>query len=726
MTTMKWVTKETGSTGIGSKEADYILQLSSADHQLLAQYKNFLAQGSADFAEQYYNFLFDNPAMAEVLYGYELQGGDIGELIRRHLTQFLQLLEGDADAVTAYNVGVNHARFKVKPLWVMGGYRLFLNHLQQLIELSPDIHIEQRTQLLDVLLKQVFREMGFVLQGYWESLIEDMSPENVDTEETFKEKELLDHLPMMFWSIDVINGQLLYGDENMGADIPYLDQVLKEDRKLFIKAWDEAMQGHSVQIECQLKKKHQKNPLWHRVLMYPVQDEAGKVTRIDGFLEDVHKDKLEKDHLQNAAYVDEVTGLVNRSVWMDRLEQSLTTARRSGNQQTVLMLLDLDHFKMVNDTLGNTVGNELLRQVALRMDQILRDTDTVARLSEDEFGVILPLVNSAEVAGDLVANKIMACFDQPFQCDAETLYMDAGLGIAIYPDHADNSTDLYKCAEIAMYRAKSSDRRYSFYEAIDGVGTGLHDQLRSALERREFDLHYQPKVNMSGGRLSGVEALLRWHHPEEGLVRPDGFIQLAEKMGLMIPITDWVLSTALKQSNDWKNQGFDVPVAVNISARTFQNPHLLDRLVNVLKDADVEGSRLELDITENTLMMDTRNSIEILAKLHDLGIAISVDDYGTGSSSLSYLQKLPINYLKIDRSFLQPEGGKQQSIVNSIIDVGHNMGCQVVAEGVEDNDAWDMLAAMGCDAAQGYHISRPLTTESFPSWAEAAANTAIQ
>jgi len=221
--------------------------------------------------------------------------------------------------------------------------------------------------------------------------------------------------------------------------------------------------------------------------------------------------------------------------------------------------------------------------------------------------------------------------------------------------------------------------------------------------------------------------LLRWKHPEEGLIQPADFIQLAEKMGLMIPITDWVLSTALKQSNDWKKKNVDVPVAVNISSRSFQNPRLIDRVTKILDDAGVDGSRLELDVTEDTLMMNSHNSIEILTKLREMGVVISIDDYGTGSTSLAYLQKLPVNHLKIDRSFIKPETNKQQqSIVNSIIDVGHNMGCQVVAEGVENNDSWDMLTAMGCDAAQGYHISRPLAAGEFSSWLDDAGHSRIQ
>lgn len=708
---------------VGVKEANYILQLSSDDLQFLSEHKDLLSQGSANFAVQYYNFLFDNPAMAEILYSYELQGGDISELVRNHLAQFLHLLEGTADADYAnigYNIGVKHAHLAIKPLWVMGGYRLYLEHLQELVGSSVEVDADQKIRLLNVVSKQIFREMGFVLQGYWETLLDGNVNAKPDVERQDTEKDLLDHLPMMFWSVDVLNNKLLYSAKEFDGDIPYLEQVHQDDRDKIFQAWHQAMQGDSVQIECRLKQKSNKEGVWHRFLMYPVHDVTGKVKRIDGFLEDIHDSKLERDDILNEAYGDEITGLINRSVWMDRLDQALASAQRSGEKQTVLMLLNLDSFDRVNEALGRAVGDELLRQVALRIDQVLRGTDSVARIANNKFGVILPSVNSAEAAGDIVAAKIIACFEKSFKCDTEMLYMTADLGISIYPDHANNSEDLYKCAELAMKAAKKSESHYTFYQLMDAIGdsSGLSEQLRLALSRREFELHYQPKVDMSGGRLNGIEALLRWNHPNDGLIQPNGFIQTAEKMGLMVPITDWVISTALKQSKIWKEEGvIDVPVAVNISARTFQTPRLLNRIIKLLKNAGVDGDRLELDITEDTLMLDTRNSLGMLSKLRDLGVTIAIDDYGTGSSSLSYLQSLPIDHIKIDGSFLQPINGKpQQSVVNSIIDVGHNMGCQVIAEGVENNETWDMLMAMGCDSAQGYHISRPLETQHLSSW----------
>lgn len=281
-----------------------------------------------------------------------------------------------------------------------------------------------------------------------------------------------------------------------------------------------------------------------------------------------------------------------------------------------------------------------------------------------------------------------------------------------------------------MYRAKRSEGHYSFYAAEGQPGDAqqlrFSGQLRHALDRNEFELHYQPKIGMQDRQVCGVEALLRWQHPQQGLVKPAHFLPIAEQIGLMSPITSWVLVTALRQCKAWGDLGIRMPVSVNVSARAFQNPRLLERIQWALEEAGVDGSCLEIEITEDTLMADIPRGTEILTRLHALGVAVAVDDFGTGYSSLSYLRRLPINTLKIDKSFLtdMASNGNDAMIVRSIIDLGHNLGFRVVAEGVEDARAWDLLTELGCDAVQGYHISRPLTDVKLTDWLQQGAGSA--
>ena len=377
---------------------------------------------------------------------------------------------------------------------------------------------------------------------------------------------------------------------------------------------------------------------------------------------------------------------------------------------------------MINDTLGHAAGDRLLRQVAQRLQKVLRDSDTLARLGGDEFAVLLPGITDADQAGAMVAGKVKECFVEPFLHNGEELYLDAAIGMSIYPDHGEDADSLLSRADIAMYGAKRKDFTFSFYDPGSDVSAAEQLQiaagLRHALERGEFSLVYQPKIDMQRRRICGVEALLRWQHPLRGLILPERFIPVAEQIGQIGAITDWVLLTALMQCKQWRNAGLDLPVAVNVSASSFQNPRLLDRVRWALSEAQVPPECLEIEITENTLMIDLERGVEILHSLSRLGVAVAIDDFGTGYSSLSYLRQLPIHTLKIDKSFLidVAKVGNDNVIVRSIIDLGHNLGYKVIAEGVETSYAWELLEGLGCDAVQGYHISHPLTHEGLGLW----------
>jgi diguanylate cyclase (GGDEF)-like protein len=463
-------------------------------------------------------------------------------------------------------------------------------------------------------------------------------------------------------------------------------------------------------------------PRWFRREFHPYFDESGNVVRIDGIMEDTTEAKQALKHMEHLANTDVLTGLANRTLWYDRLTQAIAGAERN-NTQVVLMLLDLNHFKMVNDTLGHPVGDAILKKVAKRMAKVLRESDTLARLGGDEFGVLLSGVEDPEKSSTHVAGKILDCMRKPFYLENhDEIYLGASIGIALYPDHGEDADTLLSHADIAMYAAKRGDSDFTFYDPDSDESASsqlkLSAWLRHSMDRNELDIHYQPKVDMDNGHVCGMEALLRWNHPEKGVISPTQFIPVAEQNGMITPITDWVLLSALKQAGTWRESGLASRVAVNISARSFQNPKLVQRIKTAINEANVEGDCLEIEITENVLMTDLERGSDITAQLNDLGVKISIDDFGTGYSSLSYLKRLPIHTVKIDKSFVMDmiDSDNDAVIVRSIIDLGHRLGLEVIAEGVENQMTWDLLKEWGCNSVQGYHVSRPQNSNIISDW----------
>ncbi len=426
--------------------------------------------------------------------------------------------------------------------------------------------------------------------------------------------------------------------------------------------------------------------------------------------------------LETLSTTDSLTQLANRTLWHDRLHQAINAARRSGDQHIVLMIIDLNHFKLINDTLGHPTGDSILHETAQRLKAALREADTLARLGGDEFGVLLPNHLSPWEAARSVAQKILDCFHQPFGDAQEELFVSAAIGIAIYPDDGKNVSELVSHAEIAMYRAKHEGAGFCFYQPSADrhqiAQLQLSSRLHHALENQELELHYQPKIDLHLNHLCGAEALLRWRHPQLGLLGPDRFVPLAEKIGLITPITEWVLNSALQQHRSWHNMGQDIPVSVNVSAMSFQNPKLVDTVANALRLSGMPAESLEIEITENTLLTGPNHCRDTVAALSQLGVHIAIDDFGTGYSSLSYLRELPIDTLKIDKSFVQnmQENHNDAVIVRSIIELGHNLGFSVVAEGVETDQACTVLHHLHCDIAQGYFTGIPMTDVELTHW----------
>jgi diguanylate cyclase (GGDEF)-like protein/PAS domain S-box-containing protein len=427
--------------------------------------------------------------------------------------------------------------------------------------------------------------------------------------------------------------------------------------------------------------------------------------------------------LEHRALHDALTGLPNRALLADRFGQALGGGLRTG-RATGLLLIDLDRFKEINDTLGHHVGDQLLARVGPRLTGVLRPDDTVARLGGDEFAVLLPGIDTVEAAV-AVAEKLHVALGRPFSVDGVDLDVEASIGVVLSGRHGDDPAALMQRADIAMYVAKQRSLGVQVYDpASDGHSPerlALLGDLRRALAGDELFLHFQPKVNLRTGKVCGAEALVRWQHPERGLIPPDGFIPLAENTGLIGPLTTRVLDLALAQARRWADAGAPLQVAVNLSVRNLLDDRLERVVVDLLARHQVPARLLALEVTESAIMTDPVRAKAVLERLSALGIDLAVDDFGAGYTSLGQLKNLPISELKVDRSFVSAmeEDSSNRTIVRSVVELGHNLGLTAVAEGVESDAVLESLAGYSCDVAQGYHLSRPLTAEAFDRWREA-------
>ena len=409
---------------------------------------------------------------------------------------------------------------------------------------------------------------------------------------------------------------------------------------------------------------------------------------------------------------DPLTSLPNRSLLNDRLALALATARRRGTGVAVL-LIDLDRFKDINDTLGHDAGDSLLCLVGARVSATLREVDTVARLGGDEFVVLLPDAGVDEAV--LVAQRLLAELHRSFVVEGLELAVEASIGIACHPLHGLTPGELLQHADVAMYAAKDSRGTHAVYDLSSDQSTmgriTLLNDLRRALDEEELVLHYQPKVDLGDGTIRSVEALIRWQHPDRGIIGPGAFMPMAEQTGLIGPITTFVVAEALRQVRQWSRAGLDLRVSVNLSMRNLADTSLPDQVERQLRQAGVPPERLDVEITESSAMGDPVRALEVLQGLAALGVGVAVDDYGTGYSSLSYLRSLPVDTLKIDKSFVSTMLADEGSavIVSSTIELAHSLGLSAVAEGVEDAGTYAALARLGCDTVQGFHISRPVT-----------------
>ncbi|MBI3995518.1 MAG: EAL domain-containing protein [Nitrospirae bacterium] len=504
---------------------------------------------------------------------------------------------------------------------------------------------------------------------------------------------------------------LLPPNEFLGKN---LKEVLPADvARQAMHYMEQALQTGDPQIlEYQLLVNGNRHEYESRIVVSG-EDEVMAIVR------DITERKAQAAALEYQALHDLLTDLPNRTLVLDRLKQAVHAASRE-NKPLALLIMDLDRFKDVNDALGHHHGDLLLKQVGPRVLTALRESDTIARLGGDEFAVLLPAtdIDGATVA----ARKIHEALDRPFVIEGFFLEVGASIGIAVFPEHGEDTDMLMRRADVAMYTAKQSGSGFAVYisehDRHSPRRLALMGDLRHAVERKELVLHYQPKIDLRARRVVGVEALVRWNHPHHGTIEPDQFISLAEHTGVIKPLTLWVLGEAIRQYLAWREAGITISIAVNLSTRNLQDLQLPEQIDEMLHAHGIRPDWLEMEITESAIMADPARAMEILTRVKTMGIRFSIDDFGAGYSSLSYLRRLPVAAVKVDKSFVIGMDANEDDalIVRSTIDLAHNLGLKVVAEGVESPSVLDRLIAMGCDAAQGHYMSRPLPAADLTRW----------
>jgi diguanylate cyclase (GGDEF)-like protein len=446
----------------------------------------------------------------------------------------------------------------------------------------------------------------------------------------------------------------------------------------------------------------------------PEPNEQSKFFGTYGVAKDISERKQAEEMIYHQAYHDMLTGLPNRLLFKDHLILGMAQAKRNRRKLAV-MFLDLDRFKIINDTLGHVVGDQLLQSVAMRLAKCVREGDTLARQGGDEFTLLLPQIDDPKDAANAAA-KLLDALNRPFRVGGQDHYFSASIGIAIYPDDGDSVDALVKNADIAMYHVKELGRNnFAFFSnaktAVFSHRLSLENDLRRAIANHEFELHYQPQINTDNGKIVGMEALIRWNHPERGMVMPNDFIPLAEETGLINMIGEWVLNTACHQAQEWKIAGLRFErIAVNISAYQIEQADFVEKIKHALNMSGLESASLDLEITESAMMKDVDESREKLRQIAELGVQISIDDFGTGYSSLSYLKDLPIHTLKIDQSFIRDlsEDIFENSIVTAMIQIARGLKLRLLAEGVETSNQLAFLRKNQCEECQGYYFSKPV------------------
>jgi len=559
---------------------------------------------------------------------------------------------------------------------------------------------------------------------YWQGYLIDRTAQKNAEEAILFQAQLLEAVGQAVIAVDLQHritywnhaAELLYGwkeDEVLGLDIT--DVTTPDETRA--QALETLAQSAGRSWEGELRLMRRDGSRFPALVSNsPVIDDAGQVIGMIGVSVDISERKALEEQLLHQAFHDALTGLPNRNLFLDRTRHALALSGRFG-QMVAVLFIDLDNFKIVNDSLGHAIGDQLLIVTGERITSCLRDGDTAARLGGDEFAILLENLSSIEDARS-VARRLLDVLQRPLHLDGHEMFVTPSIGIAVGSTDSDLAEDLLRDADVAMYTAKRNGRaRFEIFEpemgSIARQRMELEHDLRRALDRDDLELHYQPVVSLCDGSLTGFEALLRWQHPTRGWISPTVFVPVAEETGLIVPVGSWALREACRQLVAWQQQSSvarEISVSVNLSGRQFKEPGLVDEVAMILDETGLAPERLNLEITETIMMADEAGTSAILRQFEQLGVTLAIDDFGTGYSSLGTLRNFPVNTLKIDRSFVDGLGAESDDsvIVAGVVGLAHGLGLRVVAEGVETPDQLARLRELGCDLGQGYHFSRPL------------------
>ena len=699
----------------------HFLEFGKIDAELLKRLQSVQHNYEEDIAAAFFNHLLDFSQVRELVPDEET----LARLRNTLSAYFRGLTAGEYDSDYVYkrlHVGVVHKRVGLDPKWYLGAYRKYLSDfLFHLWKLYGDDH-EKFLNTFDALLKIVLFDIGLAIDTY----------HHADKQEALqferRLQDLLDGIDAIVWEADTsmrftfVSHQ---AQEMLGYPLARWTQepdfwreiILPDDRETAVDGLlDQIASGHGHDMEYRVRT-GEGRIVWIHGRVSVVRDKDDHITGLRGLMMDITAVKDVERKLVHLASYDELTGLPNRSLLQDRLRQAMAQADRSGGM-VALLFLDLDRFKNINDSLGHDIGDGVLQTAAGRLLGVVGEVDTVARSGGDEFMIMLSDVARIEDI-TLIAKNAIEALAQSFTVGEHELFVTASIGISVYPRDGTDVQTLLKDADAAMYRAKEGGKnRFEFFtDEMNAAAVRrlqFENMLRQALARREFVLYYQPQADIDTGRIVGVEALVRWQHPELGMVSPAEFIPLMEETGLIVPLGEWILETACRQAIAWHAAGLpELRMAVNVSVKQFMQPELAHVVERILRETGLASSMLKLELTESLFMQETEIVGEVIQALRKLGVRLSVDDFGTGYSSLSYLRRFPVTSVKIDQSFVRSINTDPASaaLVRSIIGMAHELQLRVIAEGVETEGHLHFLANHHCDEIQGYLLSQPMPAD---------------
>jgi diguanylate cyclase (GGDEF)-like protein/PAS domain S-box-containing protein len=700
------------------------LEFTDVDVELLKQLHVHMLEVGDDFAIAFYDHVLKFSEMSALVPDAEM----LGRLKKTQSAHFSQLGGGEYGeqyVQQRLRVGVVHQQVGLDPKWYIGSYRKYLSFFLPLLLRVAGSDVEKFSANFDALLKIVMFDMTLAIDTY----IHADKRKITQLEQTLR--NLVEGIDAIVWEADPTTMQFTFVSPQALTMLGYplerwtqepsfwRDIILPEDRESAVDfCMREVAAGRDHDMEYRVLTADERI-LWMHERVSVVTDRDGRASVLRGLMVDITALKESETKLIYQASHDELTGLPNRTLLQDRMRQALAHADREGNM-VALLFIDLDRFKVVNDSLGHDIGDTVLQTAAGRLTGCVREVDTVARLGGDEFVLMLASISKTDSIAS-VANKALESLARTYTIGDHELVLTASIGISVYPKDGIDVQTLLKNADTAMYRAKEGGKnRLEFFTTEMNAAVQrrmyLENQLRHALVKNEFVLHYQPQADLITGRIIGVEALLRWTHPQLGMISPAEFIPIAEETGLIVQIGEWVLETACRQAVAWQGDGLPpLRMGVNLSVRQFTQNDIVEVVARVLLETKLDPSLLELELTESLLMGGGEEIITTLNALRKMHIRLSVDDFGTGYSSLSYLKRFPVTAVKIDQSFVReittdPDAA---ALARSIISMAHEMRLSVIAEGVETEGQLGYLARHGCDEIQGYFLSRPIPPDEF-------------